>query len=57
MSRNDLDWTEALYSVRLKNLTGYMEACHYCQDKRCEGCPIPFVKDLTFEDLLMKIGA
>jgi hypothetical protein len=34
-----------------------MESCHFCQDKRCEGCPLPFSKDLTFNDLLMKIGA
>lgn len=33
-----------------------MEACHYCGDKRCEGCPLPFSKDLTVRDLLMKIG-
>lgn len=33
-----------------------MESCHFCQDKRCEGCPVPFSEDLTYNDLLMKIG-
>jgi len=57
LSRNDLDISQAIYVLRLKNLSGYMEMCHFCLDKRCEGCPLPFTDDLTFNDLLIKIGA
>ena len=45
-----------VYSLRIKNLTGYMEACHFCADKRCEGCPLPFDKNTTYADLMAKIG-
>lgn len=34
-----------------------MESCHFCGDKKCEGCPLPFSKDMTFADLLGKVGA
>lgn len=34
-----------------------MEACHFCGDRKCEGCPIPFNSTLTYNDLLIKIGA
>ena len=37
-------------------MTGYMEACHFCGDKRCEGCPLPFDANLTYNDLLIKVG-
>lgn len=30
------------YVIRIKNMAGYMDACHFCGDKRCEGCPLPF---------------
>ena len=42
LSKNDLDIKEALYTLRIKNMTGYMESCQFCGDKRCEGCPLPF---------------
>ena len=45
-----------MYSLRIKNLTGYMESCHFCGDKRCEGCPLPFTKEMTLSDLMGKIG-
>jgi len=38
-------------------MTGYMESCHFCSDKKCEGCPLPFDKDITYNDFLIKIGA
>ena len=34
-----------------------MEACQFCNDRKCDDCPLPFTKDMKFEDLLMKIGA
>ena len=37
-------------------MTGYMEACHFCGDKRCEGCPLPFDSAQTYNDLLIKVG-
>ena len=37
-------------------MSGYMEACQYCNDKKCDGCPLPFNKDLTYNDLLIKLG-
>jgi hypothetical protein len=37
-------------------MSGYMESCHFCGDKRCDGCPLPYDKNLTFKDLMMKIG-
>jgi hypothetical protein len=37
-------------------MSGYMEACQFCGDKRCDGCPIPFSSELTFKDIMMKVG-
>ncbi len=56
LSKNDLDLKEALYTLRIKNLTGYMESCNFCGDKRCEGCPLPFDANQTYNDLLIKLG-
>lgn len=56
LKRNDIPLNEALYSLRLKNMSGYMEACHFCGDKRCEGCPVPFDKNITLGDFLIKLG-
>ena len=56
LSKNDLDVSQAVYCLRIKNMTGYMEGCHFCGDKRCEGCPLPFDANLTYKDLLMKVG-
>lgn len=55
LTKNDLELGQMMYSLRVKNLTGYMEPCHFCGDKRCEGCPLPFQKDLTFGALMEKI--
>lgn len=33
-----------------------MESCHFCGDKKCDGCPLPFDENLTFNDLLIKMG-
>ena len=33
-----------------------MEACNFCEDKRCEGCPLPYTENMIYEDLLGKIG-
>lgn len=33
-----------------------MEACNFCEDKRCEGCPLPYTEDMIYGDLLGKIG-
>ncbi len=33
-----------------------MEACHFCGDRKCEGCPLPFLSDLIYNDLLTKAG-
>jgi hypothetical protein len=54
--KNDLEMSQALYCLRIKNMTGYMEPCHWCQDKRCEGCPLPFDANMTYNDMLMKVG-
>ena len=56
LPKNDLDITQVLYSPRLKNLSGYMDACHFCYDKKCEGCPLPYDEEQTFNDLLKKLG-
>lgn len=56
LSRNDLRKNEAIYQLTIKNLSGYMEACYFCSDKRCDGCPLPFDKNLTLQSLLDKIG-
>lgn len=56
LSRNDLDLSQAYYCLRIKNLSGYMESCHFCNDKRCEGCPLPYTDKMTLNDLFMKIG-
>jgi hypothetical protein len=34
-----------------------MESCQFCGDKRCEGCPLPFVENLTLGDLMLKLGS
>ena len=56
MGKNDLDINEGIYSLRIKNMSGYMESCQFCGDKRCEGCPVPFSSRLTLKDLLTKLG-
>lgn len=56
LRRNDIALYEALYCLRLKNISGYMEACHFCNDKRCEGCPVPFDKNTTLGDLMRNLG-
>lgn len=57
LSKNDLNISQAIYTLRIKNMTGYMEACHFCEDRKCEGCPVPFNPELQYNDLLIKIGA
>jgi hypothetical protein len=56
LSKNDFLLSDLIYCLRIKNLTGYMESCYFCGDKRCEGCPLPYTDDIKFEDLLRKIG-
>jgi hypothetical protein len=56
LKRNDIPYSEALYSLRLRNMSGYMESCHFCGDKRCDGCPLPYDKELTLADLMAKMG-
>lgn len=56
LNKTDFSLHEALYCLKLKNMAGYLEACHFCNDKRCSGCPVPFDKNLTLNDLLIKIG-
>lgn len=57
LSKNDLEIRQAVYCLRVKNMTGYMEPCHWCQDRRCDGCPLPFVENITYNDLLIKLGS
>jgi hypothetical protein len=42
LSKEDFDVAETPYILKLRNITGYMEACNFCGDKRCNGCPLPF---------------
>lgn len=57
LSKNDNLITDLPYCLRIKNLTGYMESCYFCGDKRCEsGCPLPYTDDVTYGDLLQKLG-
>jgi hypothetical protein len=56
LKKDDLDYTSMIYQLRIKSLTGYMESCYFCGDKRCEGCPLPFTSALTYGDMLKKIG-
>jgi hypothetical protein len=56
LSKNDFSLQDITYCLRIKNLTGYMESCYFCGDKRCEGCPLPYTDDIRYEDLLRKIG-
>jgi hypothetical protein len=37
-------------------MTGYMEPCHFCDDRRCDGCPLPFTSEVVYNDLLTKAG-
>ena len=57
LSKNDLDIKQAVYCLRIKNMTGYMDPCHWCGDRRCEGCPLPFDPSLTYNDYLIKLGS
>ena len=43
-----MDYTTMPYILRLKNISGYMDPCCYCGDKRCEGCPLPFTDEMTY---------
>lgn len=56
LKKDDFSIDEALYAVRIKNITGYMEPCQFCGDKRCDGCPLPYTDEFTYNDYLTKIG-
>ena len=43
--------SEMPYILKLKNMTGYMEPCFYCGDKKCDGCPLPYAENITYNDL------
>jgi len=55
LAKGDLDYRQMIYQLRIKSLTGYMEACHFCSDKRCEGCPLPYTPQFSYQDLLAKL--
>jgi hypothetical protein len=38
-------------------MTGYMDPCHWCGDRRCEVCPLPFDPNLAYNDYLIKLGS
>ena len=57
LSKKDFKLNEMPYSLRLKNLTGYYEPCQFCNDQRCEGCPLPYTSEQDYFSLLRKIGA
>ena len=56
LSKDDFDVAELPYALRIKNIAGYMEACHFCGDKRCDGCPLPFTDKMKYKDLLDNVG-
>ena len=44
------------YALKIKNISGYMEPCVFCQDKKCDGCPLPYTDNKTYNDLLNDAG-
>lgn len=41
------------YKLTFKDISGYYEECHYCEDSKCGGCAVPFT-DFTIEQILTK---
>lgn len=33
-----------------------MESCHFCGDKKCEGCPVEYNPNKTVKDIFMGAG-
>lgn len=45
------------YQLKLENTSGYMEDCHFCNNRSCRvNCPCPYSSKMTVLDLLHKIG-
>lgn len=44
------------YSLRIENVAGYAEDCHFCEDSRCrQCCALPYSSKTTVLDLLKKL--
>lgn len=37
-------------------MSGYNEMCKFCQERSCDGCPLPFRDDMDFEQLMKRVG-
>lgn len=35
------------YSLVFKDVSSYYENCFYCDQQRCDGCPVPYTDDFT----------
>jgi hypothetical protein len=44
--------SQFLYALKFKDITGYNENCVYCDDRRCNGCPVPYSETLTYGEIL-----
>jgi hypothetical protein len=56
LSKQDVDIKDVPYALRIKNISGYMEPCVFCKDKKCDGCPLPFTEAKTYTDILNDAG-
>lgn len=42
LGKIDVDIKDVPYALKIKNISGYMEPCVFCKDKKCDGCPLPY---------------
>jgi hypothetical protein len=43
------------YRVIFKDISGYCAPCLYCGQLRCGGCQVPFVNEITVQQIFDKI--
>lgn len=44
------------YEIYFKNVAGYYEDCHFCGQRNCSNCAVPFTEAVTVEALLKNFG-
>ena len=44
------------YHLVFKDISGYMENCHFCGNQKCGGCTLPYKETVTVADFLKKVN-
>ena len=43
------------YRVYFKDISGLNQNCYYCDSRRCDGCPVPYINDLKVKEIFEKL--